>query len=157
MQTAASVSAPQEKKSAPVLMPERFGIAEFKRTDHIADIPLSVTLEQAMEPSYWAHVAVDLNAGDHIELRAEDGSWHAYLVVAYAERNYARVVLDHVLRMVVDTSVPITSQKHRVEWKGPLHKHCVIRLSDSEIIKDGFRTKEEASIWMGEHEKTVGR
>lgn len=157
MQTAAAVAAPQEKKGAPILMPDRFGVAEFKRTDHVADLPLSVTLEQAMEPSYWAHVAADMSPGDHIELRAEDGAWHAYLIVAYCERNYAKVVLDRVVKMLVDTSIPISSQKHRVDWKGNLHKHSVIRLSDSEIIKDGFRTKEEAAIWMAEHEKTVGR
>jgi len=155
MATAAAVK--QEKKGSPVLMPERIDLAEFKLNDWVADLPNSVTLEEAMEPSYWAHTAERMNPGDHIRVRAEDGSWIAYLIVVYCERTYARVVLDRVVKLGTDTSIPITSLKHRVEWKGPLHKHSVIRLSDSEMIRDGFRTREEAAVWLSDHEKTLGR
>ena len=115
------------KKQSPVLMPDRVGLAEDKRHDWVVDLPMTVTIEQALEPSYWAHVASQMDPLDHIELRAEDGSYVAYLVVAFCERNYARVVLDRVVKIEESREAPLSSQKHKVDWKGPAMKWCVIR------------------------------
>ena len=149
-------TAPQ-RKSMPVLMPERFGLAEDMRHDFVANIPMGVTLEDVLEPSYWAHMAEMMVPLDHIEVRAEDGSWVAFLIVQFCERNYARVVLDRIVKMSPDTEVPVASIKHRVEWKGPQLKYCVIRVADSQILKREVKTKEEANAWLLEHERTVGR
>ena len=41
-------------------------------------------------------------------------------------------------------------QEFAVEWKGPHRKHCVIRLSDQEILHDGEQTKAGAHAWLAE-------
>lgn len=145
------------KKQSPVLMPDRFGLAEHKRSDWVADLPPSVSLEEALEPGYWAHVAEQMNPCDNIEVRAEDGSWFAELRVVMCERNYARVKLLRKYDISVDMSTPSSSVKHFVDWKGPHHKFCVIRSSDSQIVHSGEKDKQVAITWMIEHEKTLSR
>jgi len=145
------------KKEQPVIMPDRVGLAEHKRHDWVVDVPLGVTVEQATEPAFWAHVAAQMDPLDHIELRAEDGSWVAYMIVAYCERNYAKVVLDRVVKLEANHEIPMASRKHSVEWKGPHLKWSVIRMSDREVLKSGMSSKGEAANWMTEHEKTIGR
>jgi hypothetical protein len=50
---------------------------------------------------------------------------------------------------------PPQASLHRVEWKGPQHKHVVIRNSDNATIKDGFSKAAEAMVWMKQHEAVV--
>lgn len=142
-------------KSAPVIMPDRVGLAESKRQDWVVDVPIAHTLQHCLDPSYWAHVAAQMEPLDHIELRAEDGSWIAYLVVRFCERSYARVVLDREVKLDGELAAPAESVKHRVEWKGTQLKHCVIRNSDDKILQQGIRSKPEADRWLIDYEKTV--
>lgn len=139
-------------KGSPVLMPDRFTEGEARRRDWIADVEFGISPEQVMEPAYWAHVAKDMVAGDHIEVRSEDFSWVAFLIVRFAERTYAEVVLDRLVRME-PVMQPAASAKHKVEWKGPHRKFTVIRISDSAILQEGFKTRPEADAWMMNHEK----
>lgn len=145
------------KKSKPVIMPDRVGLAENKRQDWVVDVPVSVTLEQAMEPSYWAHVAELMEPLDHIELRCEDGSWVADLIVQFCERNYARVVLKNLTKLEPVTDAPANAIDHKVQWKGPVLKFCVIRVSDDKIIKQGIKSKPLAYDELQEHEKSLRR
>lgn len=142
------------KKSKPVAMPDHFGLAENKRQDWVLDVPVSVTLEQAMEPSYYAHVAAQMEPLDNVQLRCEDGSWVADLIVQFCERNYARVVLKTHTKLGSEKDAPEVSVEHRVEWKGPTLKWCVIRNSDNKIIKDGIKSKELGYTERMEHEKS---
>lgn len=143
------------RKSQPVIMPDRVGLAESKRNDWVVDLPVDVTLEEAMEPSYWAHVAEQMQPLDHIELRAEDGSWIGFLIVRMCEKNYAKVALDRIVKLEVSMEVPAESVKHKVEWKGPHHKFVVVRIADSQMLQNGFATRDLAIGWMKDHEKTM--
>ena len=141
--------------SKPVAMPERFGLAEHKRNDWVLEVPVSVSLEQAMESSYYAHIAAQMEPLDNVQLCAEDGSWVADLVVQFCERNYARVVLKTLTKLEPTRDAPASSVEHRVEWKGPALRWCVIRNSDNKIIKDGLRSKELGHAERLEHEKSI--
>lgn len=144
-------------KGVPALMPERMGASEERRHDWVVDLPMTVSLAEACEPSYWAHVADQMTPMDHIEVRAEDGSWVADLIVAYCERNYAKVVVKSLTQLDADHDAPVTSIKHKVEWKGGVHKYCVIRISDDKMLQSGMLKKSDAIAWLTEHERTVGR
>ena len=146
---------PTRGTSTPVLMPERMALRETVINDFVVDLPMSVSLEQALEPSYWAHVSDQMHPGDHVLLRAEDGSWVANLVVAYCERSFAKMRLDRLLKLDADTDTPTETIKHKVDWKGPRLKYCVIRTSDSALLKQECVTKDEAISWMRDHERTV--
>lgn len=155
METAAQPQASKANgKGSPVLMPERFGLAESKRHDWVVDAEFGTTIDQVLEPSYWGHVAPQMVPGDHVEVRAEDFSWVAYLVVHFAERTFAKMVLDRVLRIENSTEIPSVSIKHKVEWKGPHLKFVVIRIADSQILEKNFRTRIDADEWLRNHEKS---
>lgn len=151
-QVAGATEAPK-RKEMPVLMPERFGLSEAKRRDWVADVEAGRTVQDILEPSYWAHIAPQLSAGDHIEARAEDGKWIAFLIVLYCERTYARVVVDRVLEIRENAVATDESIRHKVEWKGPHYKFAVIRIADSQMLQSGFKTREEAAAWLRNHEQ----
>ena len=141
------------RKQMPVLMPDRLKLAEAARRDWVADVEIGVSIEAILDSSYWSHAGPHLNAGDHIEARAEDGQWVAYLYVFYAERTFAHVVLDRVLKIKANEIQPQESIKHRVEWKGPHHKFGVIRVADAKMLQADFKTRDEAVIWLRNHER----
>lgn len=141
------------KKPQPVLQTDRFGDAEQKAHFFIVDVEVGNTLEQVMDPAYWAHVAVNMDPFDHIEARWEDGSQIAHLVVYACERHYAKVVLDRLIKIEANAARGEPAAKHKVEWKGPHHKHVVIRTADSKVVQSGFKTRFDAETWMRNHEK----
>jgi hypothetical protein len=49
------------------------------------------------------------------------------------------------------------SSGYKVEYKGPTKKHCVIRLSDNEIVQEGIAQKSEAQRWVSEHVRAIAR
>src|SRR5690349_19984275 len=86
-------------KSAPVIMPDRIGLAEHKRQDWVADVPVGIRVEDLLAPEYWAHKSIEFKPYDTIEARADDGSYIDYLRVLYADRSYANVILEHVVKI----------------------------------------------------------
>lgn len=146
-----------EGKQSPMINSGRMRLAEYDRQDWIANIEFGTSVEQIMEPGYWALMASQLKPYDHIEARSEDGSWVAYLIVTGCDRTWARVVVDHVVKLTTSdvSQTEAVTAKHKVEWKGPQHRYSVIRLSDDERIKDGFHIKDEAYAWMREHERVT--
>jgi hypothetical protein len=132
-------------------------LSEFERREWVANIELGVSVEDIQDPAYWALVAKKISPYDHIEARAEDGSWIAFLIVTGCDRTWAKVAVDRVVRLTTsDVSMSQADAKHRLEWKGPMRKWTVIRASDSEVVRDGFTEKDQARLWMREHEKVVG-
>lgn len=149
------MSAVLKPREMPVLMPDRFQRSEYKRTDWVADIEAGRSVEDILDSSYWAHNAQQMQPYDHIEARAEDGKWIAFLIVRFAERNYAQVALDRVIEFKDNADRPESSLKHKVEWKGPHYKFAVIRLADAQMLQSGLKTREEAYAWLRNHENAA--
>jgi len=147
----------EDKKRVPMITALRMRPAEYERNDWVANVEFGVNIEDLLVPGYWAHMANKLRPYDHIEARADDGTWIAHLLVTGCDRTWARVVVDRVIKLTTkEVSETQTPQQHKVEWKGPHNKFTVIRLADSEPIRTGFGTKEDASAWLREHERTIG-
>lgn len=143
------------EKRAPVLMPDDFGLVEEKRTDFVANVEVGVTPEDIIQPGFWSHVAPQLSAMSMIEVWPHDCAWLAKLRVIYAERNYAKVIMESFLQIDQKAAPVEASRAHSVEWKGPKHLFAVIRKSDNEILRAGFKLREEANAWLIEYEKQV--
>ncbi len=155
MTDAVAAPAVQKSTSKPVLMPDKIGLAEHKRNDWVVDIDPRLTIDEILEPAFWAHTAAALNPLDKIEARWEDGSRIVHMRVRFCERNYAKVKVVSVEELgSVISDIPEPSKKHRVEWKGPMMRFAVIRLSDSEVVSKGHKTREEAAKWVVDHEAT---
>jgi hypothetical protein len=146
----------EQPKRAPIITQGRMKLAEYERNDWIANVEYGVTTNDIQDPSFWSLMASQLKPYDHIEARAEDGAWIAYLIVTGCDRTWARVAVDRIVQLTTsDVALTQAVVKHEVLWKGPQLKYSVIRLSDSENIKSGFQTRPEANQWQSEHERTT--
>lgn len=129
--------------------------AEYARSTHVAVAPLGASLEDALKPEFWSHVAAKARRWDRIELRAEDDTWWADLLVYRAERLALHVRVISRLNLVgatKGTKEPELPKGYDVQWGGPVHKFRVIRTADSEILAHGM-TKEDAIAWAIEDAK----
>jgi len=145
----------QIERRSPIIHPTRMKLAENERQDWIVNAELSHTVEDLTNPGYWAHMAAQLQPYDHIEVRAEDGSWIANLIVIQVDRSWAKVMMVSKYDLLDTEVLPSSVAKHKVEWKGPQHRFAVIRLADQVVVRNGFQTKDEANGWMREHEKVI--
>lgn len=142
-------------KKGAVVMPDRMGLAEHKRNDWVVDVEASVTAEDIQEPAFWSLVADQLNPLDKVEVRPDDGKWIAELRVIRCERTYALMQLVSLMEIKQNAELMPTSIKHKVEYKGTHYKNAVIRLSDNQILQSGFKTREEAQMWLTSYEKRL--
>jgi hypothetical protein len=136
------------------LATNRFHLAEFRRNIFDVIPEHGTPFEALLKEGYWAHVSAQMKPGDRIEVRAEDGSYFAQLIVQDAGRLYARVaVLMHVKLDAIEVKEDgLKAGEYEVAWKGPQLKWCVLRGKDK--LKDGL-TKDAALTWMNEHMKAA--
>ena len=144
-------------KETVVLDPQRIGLVEDgRRQDWVVTAEFGTTPEQVLDTSYWAHVSSKFSPYDHIEVRCDDGSWILELIVTSCDRNWARVFLAQRYDLTTADVSETQVQKHKVQWRGPHLLFGVLRLSDSQVVQEKLRTKEEATAWMNQHEKAMG-
>jgi hypothetical protein len=142
------------------LRDHRLKLAEFARDAHVVNAELNDTPEDLLKQQYWANVAGKIKPLDLIEVRAEDGSFYAQLLVRDKGRSWAKVVFlpgyPLVFKDIVD--VPgMDLDEFVVKWAGPEFKFRVLRKTDNEVLKAGFTNKEEARKWVIEYIKSLAR
>lgn len=144
------------RKPVPAIGPERFKTAEYERQIHVANADEGTRPEDITMPDYWAHAAAQMKPWDRIEVRANDGTWFAELLVLDVSRQWAKV---HVLALHrfsdFDTSLSgaTLNLPYFVTHKGPQLKWCVIRRVDNAIVHQEAGTPEAATTWMNERMK----
>lgn len=141
----------------PILSPTRvqIGSAGHYWSTYQCIAEESHTPEDAQAPEYWAHVAAarKLRVNDVFEVRNETGSWMLDLIVVEAGLRFAKV---KVLRTVdIEEPAPASLASVEVQFKGPVKKHCIVRLSDREIVKEGIASKADAVREAAEYEQRL--
>lgn len=142
-----------QPKEAPALMPHRFHQAQSVRNVWRIHAENGHGRAHIEQPEYWTHIARRLTPGDVIEVLAENGSFFGTLLVRVCEKTWAKVA---VLSWHDFESQAVASTKYDVAWKGPVNKHCVVRVSDGEVIEKGFQTKDEAITWLENQKGVLG-
>lgn len=144
-----AVKAPQP------LEPARFKSAEFERNIWIANADEGTNPADLLNPDYWAHNAQQMRSWDRVEVRANDGTWFAELLVVDATRLQATVKMlaIHDLSGAAPASLTMSDSPYKVEWKGPQLKWVVVRKSDGEKVSDGHQNKGAAETWAAERQK----
>lgn len=137
------------------IIPSRFKVAEYQRTVYVVNPEIGTTVNDMLRPEYWAHVGHQMKPYDRIEVRAEDGSYFAELLVRNAERGWANVTVLSRIELDAKAEPAPVSIDFKVEHAGPHHKWRVMRLSDTTVVKHGFENKTEANQWLGQYIKTI--
>lgn len=142
---------------AAALIRGRFTSAEFVRTIHVASPEAGIAFDALLEPSYWAHVAHEMKAWDRIEVRPDDASYFAELIVLDVGRAAARVKpLRHVVLDSADTG-KLDDGEFEIKWRGPNAKFGVIRVRDKALVspEGGLSSREEAERWLADYTKAL--
>lgn len=144
--------ADEQTKREMKLSPTGLKLAEYEFSYWVAAVDVGVTPAEMLEPSFWSHVSSKLKPWDHVEVRQDDGSYWAELLVLACDRMWAKM---HLLReaklSTPDVSLSQADARLRVEWKGPRLKHCVIRVKDGEIMTSEIQSRADAEAWVREH------
>lgn len=130
----------------------RMKLAEHARQTHLAVVPPDVTLDKALLPEFWTHVAHQVRPRDRIELWAEDRAWMADCVVVSSSRT--GVVVKVLARLDLE-AMPAVSDRvarsgYHVDYGGGVDLWRVIRDADSMVMVTGL-SQAEAQRWMDEH------
>lgn len=129
--------------------------SKFKQAEYVRNVWAvtpedGVTLDQVLEPSFWAHVAANLKPWDKIEVRAEDGTYYAELIVLQAARSWAKVRMIHQVELDEAPAENNDVPGYHVKFAGRA-KWRVIRKVDNEVIHQGAACEQEAKDWLTEH------
>lgn len=142
----------KEEKRSVQISPGRMRLSQYERQEWVANAPEGCTPDDIKKQDFWSLMAYQMKPYDRVEVRADDGSWLAELVVVGCGRNWAKVsVLNHY--KLADAGKEMKGDaEFRIDFKGPQRKWCVIRNSDDEYIRDKLGSKEEAMAAMKEQE-----
>lgn len=157
-----------ESKPNPQVTASRFVLAEHVNTTYVVTVEGGLTKAQIIHPDFWGHVAAKLRPYDEIKVRCDDGSFYAQLLVLSAERTFARVRVlawhDLTTADVAKTQAesaekpsvtPAGPTDYEVRQRGPHLKWCVVRLSDSQVLREKEPTKRDAEKWLDDYLKVT--
>ena len=148
--------AAQAKRS---ITPGRMRLAEHEVRSFCIYPEFGTTPEDVLDPGYWAHIARNLRARDHLMIDAEDGSWYAEARVLETGTTYARIAFKPNYPQMVQVSEPdvdiTVPPGYEIKWLGPHARYAVVRGADR--LKDSFQNKGLAAAWLRDHLQVIGR
>lgn len=129
----------------------RFNQAEYVRNIWAVTPEAGTKVEDMLDPAFWSHVAASLKPWDKIEVRAEDGTFYAELLVLQSARNWAKVRL--LSRVELKDAMPEGREVdgHIIKWAGPHAKWRVIRSTDNAVIHEKAESEAAANKWLTDH------
>lgn len=131
-------------------------LAEYKYNEWAADPEQGTTLEDMLDPSYWAHSARNLKSRDKIIVWEESGAFYAELLVIDAGANWAKVEqLEYKELHDRADSRAVHIDNHEVKWNGPHDKWVVIRDSDRAKLVSKQPTRKAAMTWLEDHVRSM--
>lgn len=137
----------------PPLSEDRWALKEYRNPGHWINVAATTTLENLLEPVYWANVARHMKPCQTIEVHWDDRSQYAELYILDADRNWASVdVLFHKTFKHVQRK---STEEYEVQFNGPTDLFRVLRKSDRGLIKAGFATEAAALKFLAEHKRKL--
>ena len=108
-----------------------------------------VTIDDLMKPDTWSHVANMMKPGDHVEVHWDDGKYFAQLLVIDATRTYAHMKVREFLDLREGKENENDMlDGYAYKWRGPHHRHCIVRVKDGAVMTSEQATKEDALKWL---------
>lgn len=137
------------------LDPARFSLGEYVNQFWTITAEEHTTLDDVLAPEYLGNVASKLRPYDRIAVRTDTGEWYAELLVKSCGRTWAVTTVIFSVDLCTADVEMSQAENFEVRWRGPHLKHCVIRMSDHECIKEGCETKVDAQAWLASYMLTI--
>lgn len=146
------------KELYPEFQQHRMQLAETQRIIYQAVVDPKVKREDLQKPDFWKHVARSFQPYTRLEVVTDDGQYFCELLVLNAGHNWAAV--KELRYIELDGKSDIIKQssamdEYEIAWKGPVHKHVVLRKKDGEIVKAQMSTRKEADTFLSEYVKVI--
>lgn len=132
-----------------IYKPARLSQLDYDGDRWVVRLPHGTKFEDALDENFYAHVAMTLKPWDEIVVRPEDMSYKAVLVVISAGNLWAKVAIERF----VELKVGAVKTDLTVQWSGPHTRFRV--MSGTDVLKDGFVSKDEAIAWKDDHAKAA--
>lgn len=134
-------------KPKPRLGEMNFTLAEQKMNVFAANAEIGTKPEDVVGADYWTNVAHKLTPGDLIHVRAEDLSWYVLVMVMVAEKGYAKMEALNIYRFAANDEEGPQGDLV-IRWKGQSALHAIQRRSTGQWVKEGFRTRADAAMFL---------
>lgn len=138
-----------EVRKAAALLPSRLKPLGFVGNNWTIVAEHGVTIQQILEPSFFANVASQMNRYDKVDVHSEDGSyWAELLVLSKTENSVTTDCLRFKNLTMDEKALKDHNSKYEVKWLGPSAKWCVVRKSDNVAVSKGNMNKDLAIAEM---------
>ncbi len=133
----------------------RFSMAESARRVWTATPEEGTPFEDLLRRDHWTHIAASLRPGDFIEVTPDEMNYFAWFKVLDAGQNWANVVLLFKKDFDNQDNLNILQEQYKVQYRGPHHRYCIIRLSDEDVVHVGCQTQAEGNRYIADHWKEL--
>jgi hypothetical protein len=134
----------------------RFGLAEEHRNVWRCNAKIGTTQEQALEASFYEHIARHLNRGDVIEVMPDDLAWELSVRVLDHGHNWAVVARRFYIEHAKPDATPADiSSDYDIKWAGTTDKFAV--KYRGEPLKKGLATEDLARRFAANHAQALRR
>ena len=128
---------------------------QYAYNEWFAELPPGATIEQVMEPDYWAHLAMLIRPLDTMEVFSEDGTWEALFRVMFVGPNEVKLSTLRVVEHEKVVGTASLSDVYDIIYKSAITKWAVVNKQNGMIIKDKFFPRSEAVAFLRKHLETV--
>lgn len=150
----------EEKPRAVVVTDGRMKESSFERHDYVVNAPAGATVKDVETPLFWSNVAYRLRPYDHIEVRADDGTWMAQFMVLGCDRTWARVKLLHKYDLTSADVAMTQAEEFYLKFRGPQAKWSIMQKvdgGDDRVIKDEIASKDDAEKELASHKTAMSK
>lgn len=154
-QLAASPAVSAKPRPQPRLDHVNFSLLEQVMNNWGVMAQMGTTPEDVLKSDYWLNVAGKLRPGDKVHIRAEDMSWYLTVMVMQAEPKFATVEKLELYRFANNGDDSGPQGDLIIKWKGGPAMHIIQRRSTGQVVKEGFRVRSDAMMWMAMHLKEI--
>lgn len=117
-------------------------------------VPEGTTLDDVMQPTAWAHHTHLLRPDYEAVVKPADGAWRAHLEFRSVGKTAAAPTLLSFIEY--DAAQDMMEESPYVaKYRGPSHRHCVVRRDSGAVEKTGFQTAEDARLWIANQAKAM--
>ena len=153
---------PEKDKGPLIQLPPGFEVMclfETASTQWNVRVPVGVTREDMLFPSFWAHHANAKRPGDEIRALADDGTWRATYLVVDSAKTWLKVKELTYIELSGKESeenallVKAFIGEHNVVHRGP-RKWSVLRTADGAVLTEDIQEKDAAYAWLDKHARS---
>jgi hypothetical protein len=135
-----------------VVEASRFTQAEFRRAQYVLNLPADFPYDDLFTPESWKNIARmgKLNMGDTIEVRKDDMSLWALLIVREAIPNHARIVVTEIFKKDLAAIVQEASDDEQFEIKhlGLQDQWAVLLRSTGRVLMKDMKSRDAAKNYI---------